>query len=194
MRVLIVDDHPAVRAGLRALLRLEPGLAPVAVASSYDDALGMVEPLAIDCLLADFHLGDRDGLELCRTVKRLPMAPGFVLYSAFADDRLACAARLSGADAVVAKAAEPEVIFEALRHAARRLPFGPPPPQLLAGCGDALEIEDVPLVAMLLEGASLAEAAAAIGVDAATARWRLERAIAALVGRPVSQLLAEGPH
>lgn len=60
--VLVVDDHPAVRAGLVALLRREPGIVPVAAAQGMQEALVQAERNGPDVALVDYALGDGDGL------------------------------------------------------------------------------------------------------------------------------------
>jgi DNA-binding NarL/FixJ family response regulator len=69
IRVLVVDDHPVLRAGLEAVLRVEPGFVCVGVA---EDGASMVQALdrtAPDVVVLDRHLGDADGLELCAEVR-----------------------------------------------------------------------------------------------------------------------------
>ena len=64
IEVLLVDDHPAVRAGLVVLLRGEPGIVPVFAASGMRDALARAERSQPAVALVDYDLGDamtRDG-------------------------------------------------------------------------------------------------------------------------------------
>ena len=67
-RILLVDDHPLVRMGLRALLEGEPDLQVCGEAASLADALAAVRALHPDLVVTDLSLGDGNGLEL---IKRL---------------------------------------------------------------------------------------------------------------------------
>src|SRR5918999_948512 len=93
IRVLVVDDHPAVRAGLVAMLRSEPGLVPVGAVGSAELARD-----GTDVLLVDYDLPDSDGLTLCWDAKCREDPPAVLVYSAFARPRLTIAATLAGAD------------------------------------------------------------------------------------------------
>jgi len=122
IRVLVVDDHPMVRAGLEAMLRAEPGLVPVGGAAH---ALGLWRALRgtrADVVVLDHHLPGEDGLVVCRALRREPAAPAVVMYTMAATETLRDAARASGAAAVVDKAADPDELFDAIRLAGRRHP------------------------------------------------------------------------
>ena len=67
-RIVIVDPQPAVRAGLAALLRSEPGLVPVGAAGSAEEALETVARTAPDLVLLEPLLGTGDGLQLIRRI------------------------------------------------------------------------------------------------------------------------------
>src|SRR5947209_4260492 len=116
-RVLIVDDHPAVRAGLVAALADEADLDPVAAVADAGGAAAAARRLLPDVAIVDFRLPGRDGLSLTIELKRLPRPPGIVLYSAFADSRLGVAAAVAGADALVKKSSS----LEELRWTIRRV-------------------------------------------------------------------------
>ena len=119
IRVLVVDDHPVLRAGLEAVLRTEPGFVCVGTAADGHElraALGQTRP---DVVLLDWRLGDEDGLALCRTLRGGPAPPEVVLYTATADPGLDGEAQAAGAHAVVEKSADIDDLFDTLRLAAR---------------------------------------------------------------------------
>ncbi|MBA3748452.1 MAG: response regulator transcription factor [Solirubrobacterales bacterium] len=95
IRILIVDDHPAMRAGLTAVLRAEPGFVPLDVATSDSDLWPMLNRTKPDIVVLDYHLPGDDGLVLCRAIKRRLPAPAVLLYSAYADAALTIPARLA---------------------------------------------------------------------------------------------------
>lgn len=174
IRVLVVDDHPAVRVGLASLLRSEPGIGPVAAVASADAALAEAARSAPDVALLDYDLPDRDGLLLCCDLKALEHPPRVVLYSAFARPRLAPAALVAGVDAMLDKGAPPEQLFETLRRVARgtgeRLTA---PPELLGRCIEELSPDDISLFGMAVNGTPAAEIAALAGTDVPSTHSRL---------------------
>ena len=105
IRILVVDDHPALQAGLWTVLRGEPGLVPIGAVSRPREALGEVARANPDVVLVDYQLPDEDGLVLCQRLKRLPDPPRVLIYSAYASPTLALPAIVAGADGAVNKAA-----------------------------------------------------------------------------------------
>jgi DNA-binding NarL/FixJ family response regulator len=69
-RILLVDDHPLMREGLRQLLETEPGVEVCGEAETLDDALAAVERLQPDVVVLDLTLGADDGVELVRVVRQ----------------------------------------------------------------------------------------------------------------------------
>src|SRR3954462_11342791 len=103
MALVLVDDHPAVRAGLRGLLDDEPDLRVIAPAATALEGVEAIADLQPDVALVHHHLPDDDGLSLCLRTRSLPAPPRVVVYSAFADDAMAVRAAVAGASAVGAK-------------------------------------------------------------------------------------------
>ena len=176
-RVLVVDDHPAVRTGLSALLACEPDLRPVGVAAGTKEALDLVDELSPDVAIVDFQLGDRDGLTLCRQLRERTRPTRVVLYSAYADGPLAVAAVIAGADGVVHKSALADELCRAVRSVARGARAIPPPsPTARATVAARLEPDDLPIVAMLLDGTDPDEIAEVLGITRgwlAARRWAM---------------------
>ena len=119
IRVLVVDDHPVIRAGLEAVLRSEPGFVCVGSAGDGHELLATLRRTRPDVVLLDWRLGNDDGVTLCRTVRAEPAAPEVVLYTASTSDVLEEQAAEAGAHAVIEKAADIDVLFDALRLAVR---------------------------------------------------------------------------
>jgi DNA-binding NarL/FixJ family response regulator len=116
VRAVVVDDHPAMRAGIRAVLDAAPGLELVGDASHGRELWPMLERTAPDVVILDLHLPDEDGLLLCYRIKRRPPAPRVVINSAYADASLVAPALLAQADALLAKHATSPVLCETLRE------------------------------------------------------------------------------
>jgi CheY-like chemotaxis protein len=75
IRVLVVDDHPAVRLGIRRLLEDQPDFVLAGVTGTAEAAMSIAEREPIDVVVSDYHLGSRNGLWLSRKLKRLPEPP-----------------------------------------------------------------------------------------------------------------------
>jgi DNA-binding NarL/FixJ family response regulator len=195
-RLLIVDDHAAVRGGLSALLASEPDLEPVGSAAGAREALELARTLSPDVSIVDFQLGDRDGLTLCRQLKELPGPIRVLLYSAYADGPLALAAVIAGADGVVHKTALADQLCQAIRTVARGggavPPIGPAAHATVAEC---LEPEDLPILAMLVAGNDTGEISAVLGVSEEwlfARRWAMVERLRRMSGRRAAPAVARG--
>jgi DNA-binding NarL/FixJ family response regulator len=119
IRVLVVDDHPVLRAGLEAVLRSEPGFACVGAAADRDELLVLLRRTRPNVVVLDRRLGAADGLALCREIRSGALAPEVVIYTASNDTTEDDAAR-AGACGVIIKTRPVEDLFDAVRLAARR--------------------------------------------------------------------------
>ena len=181
IRILLVDDHPAVRAGLSAVLRAEPGLVPLDAASSVGDLWPALNRTKPDVVVLDYHLPGEDGLVVCRQVKRTMPAPAVLMYSAYADASLTIPAVLAGADGIVNKGAPANELFDAIRRVSRGERVLPPiSRELLDAASAQLDTDDLPILGMLLDGTPPAEAAQVLGMEAGEVANRLDRMIARL--------------
>ena len=122
IRVLIVDDHPVVREGLRALLTVERDMVVVGEAGSAEDALTSVGQLAPDVVVLDIKLKDDDGIEVCREIKERRPETAVIMLSAFWDDFLTRRALQAGADGYLLKHAERFDLQKSIRAVARGEP------------------------------------------------------------------------
>lgn len=80
-RIVVADDHPIVRAGVRLLLESKPGLELVGEASSGAETLRQVAAHNPDILVLDLWLGEDDGLETLRELRRTKAAVRVLIYS-----------------------------------------------------------------------------------------------------------------
>lgn len=166
IRLLIVDDHPAMRAGLTAVLRSEPGIVPLAAASSADDLEPALHRTRPDVVLLDYHLPGSDGLRLCRRLKQELPAPAVLLYSAYADASLVIPSLLAGADGLLNKSVPANELYDAIRAVARGDRVLPPVPhELMNAASRELEAQDLPILSMVVEGHSTAEVAQTLRIE-----------------------------
>lgn len=175
IRLALLDDHPAVLAGLRRLVEPEPDLVVVGAAPSAAE-LG---PQRADVVVLDHDLAHSDGLSLCRRIKDRPDAPAVVIYSAFPSSALALAARVAHADAVVNKTEPVASLLAAIRAVAAGNTVLPEIPREAYGPAvGRLPGEDLPVLAMLLDGESPPAIAEALRTEPAEIEWRAQRIIA----------------
>jgi DNA-binding NarL/FixJ family response regulator len=183
-RVLVVDDHPAVREGIDQMLGDEAGIVCVGTVATAGEAHARWlarEWAPADVVLVDRHLPDEDGLSLCLWLTTRAPAPAVVIYSAFADEALALPAIVAGAAAVVAKSSDPHELCEVVRAVAsgeRRLPAVTAPVGALQAA--RLAPEDLPILGMLRHEVPPEEIAATLRIDDAALvarRWAMLEAL-----------------
>jgi two-component system, NarL family, response regulator DevR len=174
IRLLIVDDHEAVRAGLRELLDEETDFEVVAALDSAEVAMTVAERQPIDVAVVDYQLGSRNGLWLSRKLKRLPSPPAVLVYSAYADGVLAAAAVVAEADAIVSKGGLGSELRDEIRRIARGGSGLRPLPEWL---GDTIRKRFGPqeqaIFGMLLAGIAPPEVAETVGLSEAGLESRL---------------------
>jgi two-component system, NarL family, response regulator LiaR len=119
IRVLLVDDHPIVRAGLRALLEAESDLEVVGEAGDGGCAISLARKLRPDVLLTDLLLPDLDGVAVTHSVRaEFPDTQVVVLTSVSEEDASVVRAVRAGAIGYVLKNADIDVLVHTIRSAA----------------------------------------------------------------------------
>jgi len=167
IRLMVVDDHPAVRLGLLRLLETQPHFSVAAVCINAEGAVAEAEAARIDVAVVDYQLGGRNGLAVCRQLKRLARPPAVIIFSAFANDHLAACCAVAGADAVLNKGVLGSELCDAVRSVARGRRLLPRVPQPLADMlrRRLLEGEQM-LFGMLLAGIPRVEIGSTLGMSA----------------------------
>jgi DNA-binding NarL/FixJ family response regulator len=172
LRVLLVDDHPAVRYGICQLLSgQDEGITIVEAGAATRDTVDLAR--WIDVAVVDYHLGDRDGLWLTQQIKQLPSPPPVLIYSAFADPTLAAAAIVAGADGLVRKTALAAELYIAIRRLFHGRAYFPAVPRALAvALGSRLERRDRAIFWMLIHGVSPQEICSRLSITPAELQGR----------------------
>jgi DNA-binding NarL/FixJ family response regulator len=118
LRVAILDDHPAVLAGLRRFFDPQHDLSVIAAAATVAELTHQLDGTRADVLVLDYDLTRSDGLSHCQRIKCRSRAPAVVIYSAYSGHALVLAARVAGADGVVDKTEPVQHLLAAIRAAA----------------------------------------------------------------------------
>lgn len=115
----MVDDHPVVRSGIRAMLSREPGIEVIAEAGTGEDAVRLAAELAPQVVLCDLRLGPGlDGVGVTRDCRTRADGPAVVILTTYDHDRDILRAVEAGAAGYLLKDAPADVIAAAIRDAA----------------------------------------------------------------------------
>lgn len=126
IRVLIADDHPVFRDGLRALLDSLPDAEVVGEAASGEEAVKMAINVQPDVILMDLQMPGINGIEATRTILRTAPHIGVLVVTMFEDDDSVFAAMRAGARGYLLKGADQKEILRAIRSVASgEAIFGP---------------------------------------------------------------------
>jgi two-component system, NarL family, response regulator DevR len=174
IRCLVVDDHPAIRVGLRDLLADQPGLEVLEAVATAEAAVSFAQRHELDVAIVDYQLGGRNGLWVSRKLKRLPRPPAVLIYSAYSDYVLAAACVVAEVDGLVSKAQLGSDLYEAIRDVARgKLRLPALPSSLAATLRRRLDTEEQAIFGMLLAGIATEQIAVTLGVSPAGLEHRL---------------------
>ncbi|WP_326574130.1 response regulator transcription factor [Streptomyces sp. NBC_00487] len=187
LRVLIVDYHVVVRAGLRALLTGEPGFAVIAETGDGEEAVGLATRLRPDVVLMDLRLTDDtapgarvNGLDATRRITAEAPGSRVVVLTGSATQGDVVRAMAAGARGYILKAGPPEELFRAVRAAAAGgMGLAPEAAGHLAGHladpGTALSDREIEVVRLLALGHSNRSIAASLHLAEATIKTHLVR-------------------
>jgi two-component system, NarL family, response regulator LiaR len=120
IRIVLADDHPIVREGLRAVLETQPDFEVVAEAATGEEALRQALTLRPDILLLDLEMPVLDGVETIRRLRQQQgsggaHSVGIIVFTAFDNDERIIHAVQAGANGYLLKGAPREEIFKAIR-------------------------------------------------------------------------------
>jgi DNA-binding NarL/FixJ family response regulator len=118
IRVLVVDDHPVVRRGLKALLSSLDGVDVVGEAGDGDGAVREAVLLAPDVVIMDIQMPGTDGIEATRRITAAAPGCAVIVLSMFVTDEAAVTVLEAGARGYLLKGAEQEEIAQALKAVA----------------------------------------------------------------------------
>jgi DNA-binding NarL/FixJ family response regulator len=119
IRVVIADDHPVARAGIRKFLEKEPDIQVIGEASSGEEALQLVDELSPDVLLLDMELPGIRGTEVARKLHESKSPVRVLALSTYDNRQFILGLLASGAAGYLIKEEVPETIIEAVRGVAK---------------------------------------------------------------------------
>ena len=112
-RILVVDDNPSFRKGMRAFLDIQPDMETIGEAPNGHDAMELVEELRPDLILLDAQMPGMTGVAVTRRIKRLLPLTKVILLTMYSDYRTK--AIEAGADAFMTKGLPPEHMLSLIR-------------------------------------------------------------------------------
>jgi DNA-binding NarL/FixJ family response regulator len=188
IRVVVADDHPLARAGVRRLLAVDPEIEVVAEAADGGAALAEVAALRPDVLLLDLQLGEMDGVTVLEQLRarRRPDDPGpaTLVLTTYDQDTTLLAALRAGAQGYVLKQADGPELARVIHAAARGETLLPPAVasrllRRLADPADAPALEpltprELDVLRLLAGGLGTKAIAARMGLGAGTVKSHLE--------------------
>lgn len=189
IRIVIVDDHPVVRAGLRGMFETDPGFAIVAEAADGEEAIAVVAAGRPDVVLMDLQMPVLDGVVAIGRIRELPDAPRVLVLTTYDSDSQILRAIEAGAAGYLLKDAPRETLFAAVRStAAGGSPLDPAvAARLLGRMGgrakdgpEHLTGRELDVVRLAARGASNKEIATDLRISEATVKTHLVHIFAKL--------------
>ena len=184
IRVLVVDDHPAVRRGLRTFLELAGDLEVVGEAADGASAVELVADLAPDVVLLDMMLPGLDGVAVLHELRRRELTCRVLVVTSFTDRARLLPAVRAGARGYLSKDVDPQALVAAVRSvAAGHLLFEPEVAATLIGAPPvepALTARERDVLALIAQGRSNREIARELVVAEKTVKTHVSSILAKL--------------
>jgi DNA-binding NarL/FixJ family response regulator len=114
-RVLIADDHPIIRQGLRQILATTPDIGIACEANDADQTLAAIRQVPLDLVLLDLSMPGTDGLELLKQIKRERVDLPVLVLTMHSEDQFAVRAFRAGAAGYLTKDSAPSELLGAIR-------------------------------------------------------------------------------
>lgn len=186
IRVLVVDDHPLVRQGVRSLLSNCPDMALVGEAENAAQALELAPALRPDVILLDIRMPGMTGVEAVRALFRQSPGSRILMLSSFDDDEYVTQALQAGVHGYVLKSASDETLVSAVRaaHRGERVLSPPVMEHVVQRFADysrehlqrelGLTDDEARILRLLVSGASNPKIAAELYVSETTVKRKLQ--------------------
>jgi DNA-binding NarL/FixJ family response regulator len=184
IRVLLIDDHALVRAGLARLIASDPGLEVVGQAGDGSTGATLARDLAPDVALVDLAMPGLDGIETTRRVLGASPRTQVVVLTAFSDRVQVLAALDAGARGYLLKDAEPDELLRGIRAAARGdAPLDPRAAHAVLTrqtVGATLTTREREVLKLVADGLPNKQIARALGITEKTVKAHMTKIFAAI--------------
>lgn len=197
LRVLVVDDHVAVRSGLAGILNAEPGMTVVGQVATGDAAVSLAARRRPDVIVMDLQLdGGMDGFEATRKVLEADSTVGVIMFTAYAEHHLLNDGLDAGARGFMIKDATPDEMVRGVRIVADGGMYLDPSlsTELLRrrnlGQVSVLTAREREVLGLLADGSSNREIAAQLFVSVETVRTHVRNAMRKLEADTRTQAVA----
>lgn len=178
IRILVIDDHPVVRAGLVGLLSSQPDFEIVGEGSNGHEAIALVEQIRPDVVLMDLRMPALDGVSAIKAIRsRFPTQ--IMVLTTFDTDAEIVRAVEAGATGYLLKDVPRDELFRAIRATARgEAVLSPPVAARLLGRmrgpgDDNLSTRELEVLGLVAKGQSNKEVARALKISEATVKTHL---------------------
>jgi DNA-binding NarL/FixJ family response regulator len=176
IRVLIVDDHPVVRFGLAAIIRLQPDMVVMGEAGSGEEACAICAERAPDVVLMDLRLPGLSGVQAIRKIRETSPDVRFIVLTTYDGDEDIRRALDAGAQAYLLKAMSHVDVTAAIRkvHSGARVIPEPVSKALAERRPQSqLSSREVEVLELIANGFSNKEIGRALGIAEATVKWHV---------------------
>lgn len=171
--VLVVDDHPLMRAGIIATIGVQSDMTVIAEAGNALDAIQLASRHRPDITLMDLRLPGASGVEAIRAIRSSVPGTRFVILTTYEGDEDIHQAFEAGAQGYVIKGMSHEVLLDAIRKVHRGTRFLPPPVASALTRRDPasdLSAREKEVLALLVKGKSNREIASSLGITEGTVK------------------------
>lgn len=187
IKVLVVDDYPTIRSGLRQLIDATPDLRVVGEAGCGEEAVAMNRELAPDVILMDLSMPNCDGIEATRRILSEDPAARILVLTAHTDRKRTVEAITAGAVGFLVKDVEPPRLLEALRTVQRgESPLDTRAARALVGAlteaklRPILSARELEIVALVADGMANKQIARRLGISEKTVKNHLTKIFSVL--------------
>ena len=203
IRILVVDDHPIVRQGIRSLLSNYPEFEIVGEADNGVAGLAQLNRLAPDITLLDIRMPGKSGLEVLRQIRQSRSQTKVLMLTSFDDDEYVMEALRAGAQGFVLKSVSDEMLVNAIRavhqgqHVLSPQVTGPVVRRVIAEQAEPVQAEAEfddearQILRLLVAGASNSQIAADLYLSETSVKRKLRKIFAALEVQSRAQAAAE---